>query len=115
MDDQKKDSQKQDEERGEVFSRRSFLVSLGKWSSIVIAAAAVGAGEALGSEVPKEEYGQAGGARPAREQPGPAQEADAASKQTEMMHGMWGHGCRVWGNGRRRRWGHGCRVWGNRF
>ena len=48
MDDKKKKNE-------ESLSRRSFLTSLGKWSSIVVATAVLGISEASGSEeVPKE-------------------------------------------------------------
>ena len=51
MDDKKKKNE-------ESVSRRSFLTSLGKWSSIVVATAVLGISEASGSdERPKEERG----------------------------------------------------------
>jgi hypothetical protein len=111
MDDKKKKNE-------ESVSRRSFLTSLGKWSSIVVATAVLGISEASGSdERPKEERG-----------PGAAREGipghdDAHDEAMESQWWRWrGRGCRVWGNGgalRRRGcrvWGNGgaCRVWGNR-
>ncbi len=103
------DDQKKDEKKDEILSRRSFLSSLGKWSSIVVATAAVGFSEALGSDSSKEELHEDGDPQPGRESRSFDRdpEADAAEPQ-------WWR-CRVWGNrGRRRRWwGHGCRVWGN--
>jgi hypothetical protein len=115
MDDQKKYHEEKDETRDKVVTRRSFLTSLGKWSSIVVATAAVGFSEAMGSDRPKEEFEQAGHPRSGRESlPGdPEMESDDTHPQWCRV---WGHGCRVWGHGRRRRlWGNGCRVWGNRW
>jgi hypothetical protein len=99
MDDKKKKNE-------ESVSRRSFLTSLGKWSSIVVATAVLGLSEASASdEVPKE----AGAAREGF--PG----HDGAND--ESMESQWWRRrrCRVWGNAGCRVWGNaGCRVWGNR-
>ncbi len=100
MDDKKKKNE-------ESLSRRSFLASLGKWSSIVVATAVLGISEASGSdEVPKE----AGAAREGI--PGEG----AHDESTESQWWGWRRrGCRVWGNAGCRVWGNrGCRVWGNR-
>jgi hypothetical protein len=97
MDDKKKD--KLDEE---VLSRRSFLTGLGKWSAVVVAAAAVGFSEAVGSDAPKEELRDGDELRP---------EHDGSTRPNDPdIEEQWWR-CRVWGNGHRR---HGCRVWGNK-
>ncbi len=100
MDDKKK-------KNDETVSRRSFLASLGKWSSIVVATAALGVSTASGSdEVPKE----AGAAREGM--PGP-EDAHDESVESQWWR-RWRRGCRVWGNRGCRVWGNrGCRVWGN--
>ena len=100
MDDQKKD-RKQDE----AVSRRSFLTSLGKWSSIVVATATIGLSEALGSGAPKEELQEDSDPRLGRESVTSGRDHEAEAEP------QWR--CRVWGNRGRRYWGHGCRVWGN--
>ncbi len=102
------DDQKKDEKRDEILSRRSFLSSLGKWSSIVVATAAVGFSEALASDPSKEELLEDSDPRPGRESRSSDRDLDVDAVEPQWR-------CRVWGNrGRRRRWwGHGCRVWGN--
>ncbi len=99
MDDKKKKNE-------ESLSRRSFLTSLGKWSSIVVATAVLGISEASGSdEVPKE----AGAAREGI----PGHDV-AHDESTESQWWRWRRrGCRVWGNGGGGG-NRGCRVWGNR-
>ena len=106
MDDEKKKTE-------ETVSRRSFLTSLGKWSSIVVATAVLGISEASGSdEGPRESL-----------EPGSSREVIPGQEGTpeESIESQYWH-CRVWGNhGWRRRhcrvWGNGgwrrCRVWGN--
>ena len=93
MDDKKKD--KLDEE---VLSRRSFLTGLGKWSAVVVAAAAVGFSEAVGSDAPKEELRDGDELRPEHD-------GSARPNDPDIEEQWWR--CRVWGNGHRR---HGCRV-----
>ncbi len=99
MDDKKKKNE-------ESLSRRSFLTSLGKWSSIVVATAVLGISEASASdEVPKE-------ASAAREGIPGQDGAHDESMESQWWRGRWRGGCRVWGNGGA--WGNaGCRVWGN--
>jgi hypothetical protein len=101
MDDEKKKNSEMDDTQDSGVSRRSFLTSLGKWSSIVVATAAVGISEAMGSDRPKEEFS-----------PGSGRESLPGDREMESddVNPQW---CRVWGNGRRG-WGNGCRVWGNR-
>jgi len=103
MDDKKKKNE-------ESVSRRSFLTSLGKWSSIVVATAVLGISEASGSdERPKEERGQ-GAAREGIPGHDDAHEESMASQWWRWRR----RGCRVWGNSGCRVWGNrGCRVWGN--
>ncbi len=103
MDDKKKKNE-------ESLSRRSFLTSLGKWSSIVVATAVLGISEATASdEAPKE-------ADAAREGIPGHDGAHDESMESQWWRGGrgwgWRGGCRVWGNGGA--WGNaGCRVWGN--
>jgi hypothetical protein len=99
MDDKKKKTD-------ESLSRRSFLASLGKWSSIVVATAVVGISEASGSDnAPREER------EPGSEREGIPGRGDT---QDESVESQWWR-CRVWGNRGCRVWGNrGCRVWGNR-
>jgi hypothetical protein len=123
MDDEKKKTD-------ESVSRRSFLTSLGKWSSIVVATAVLWIPEASGSvEGPKEarELGTAREGNPDDD------DGDDESTESQGRGGRgwgrggrgwgrrgwgwgWGNaGCRVWGNAGCRVWGNaGCRVWGNR-
>jgi hypothetical protein len=104
MDDEKKMNAEKDDSQETAVSRRSFLTSLGKWSSIVVATAAVGFSEALGSDRAKEEFDRTGAGGPGRESlPGDRE------MESDDMNPQW---CRVWGNGRRA-WANGCRVWGN--
>ncbi|MEW6111552.1 MAG: hypothetical protein AB1664_05425 [Thermodesulfobacteriota bacterium] len=98
MDDQNKKPEQKD-----PVSRRAFLTSLGKWSSIAVVAAVSGF-----SPIAKED----------RESGIPAEQAVGTSEgdpeAAELQHRRWwGHGCRVWGHACRV-WGHACRVWGNR-
>lgn len=111
MDDERKKDREEDESQDEVLSRRSFLTSLGKWSSIVVAAAAIGFSEAAGSDRPKEEFDEAAQPRSGRESlPG------GTDTESDDMHPQWWRRCRVWGNRGCRVWGNrGCRVWGNRW
>lgn len=102
MDDKKKKNE-------ESLSRRSFLASLGKWSSIVVATAVLGISEASASdEVPKEAGAAQGGI--------PGEGAHDESVESQWWWGRRRRGCRVWGNAGCRVWGNagGCRVWGNR-
>ncbi|HTY22234.1 MAG TPA: twin-arginine translocation signal domain-containing protein [Desulfomonilaceae bacterium] len=106
MDDQKKDKLNE-----EILSRRSFLTGLGKWSAIVVAAAAVGVSEAMGSEDPKEEPYRDDDLPPGHEASSVPNDPDSI----EPQWWRWRRGCRVWGNRGCRVWGNGgCRVWGNR-
>jgi hypothetical protein len=101
------------EKTDESVSRRSFLTSLGKWSSIVVATAVLGIPEASGSvEGPKEAR------EPGAEREGVPGNGDGPDESTEPQgwrRRVWvnggGTGCRVWANGGA---GQGCRVWGNR-
>ncbi|MGB6063739.1 MAG: hypothetical protein WBG50_02960 [Desulfomonilaceae bacterium] len=97
MDDEKK-------KKEETLSRRSFLTSLGKWSSIVVATAVLGISEASGSDEGPSESLEPGSTREGI----PNQEA-APDESTESQY--WR--CRVWGNGGGRGWRRRCRVWGN--
>jgi len=76
-----------------LVSRRAFLTSLGKWSSIAVAAAVSGlaptANEDRGSEIPPEQA---------------ARRSEGTIESAEPQ--WWRRGCRVWGNRGR--------VWGNR-
>jgi hypothetical protein len=106
MDDKKK------KKNEDSVSRRSFLTSLGKWSSIVVATAVLGISEASGSnEGPKEEQRGPGAARE-----GIPGHDDAHEESVESQWWWRRRGCRVWGNRGCRVWGNGggCRVWGNR-
>jgi hypothetical protein len=91
MGDQKK-NQIEDKE----LSRRSFLLGLGKWSSIVVATVAAG--------IPR--------TAAAKEDPEAQREhlPGLAGEEGDSMEAnrWWGRRCRVWGNRA------GCRVWGNR-
>ncbi len=117
MDDDKKNNSNE-----EVLSRRSFLTGLGKWSAIVVAAAAVGFSEAVGSETPKEELPEDDDLRPDQDASARADDPDIEEQHWWRRGRVWGNGrwrrgCRVWGNGVGCRvWGNrvGCRVWGNR-
>jgi hypothetical protein len=99
------DKKKKDEEN---VSRRSFLSSLGKWSSIVVATAVLGVSKASASdEVPKE----AGASQ--EDIPG-RPDGDHEEAVESQWWWRWRRGCRVWGNRGCRVWGNrGCRVWGN--
>ena len=101
------DDQKKDEKKDEILSRRSFLSSLGKWSSIVVATAAVGFSDALGADSSKEEFYGDSDFGPGRESRSSDRDLEADTVEPHLR-------CRVWGNRGRRWWGHGCRVWGNR-
>ncbi|MGO9569499.1 MAG: hypothetical protein ACLP5H_18365 [Desulfomonilaceae bacterium] len=102
MDDKKKKNE-------ESVSRRSFLTSLGKWSSIVVATAVLGISEASGSDEPPKEAGAAREGIPGQDV---AQDESVESQWWRWRRGL---GCRVWGNSGCRVWGNrGCRVWGNR-
>ena len=97
------------EKTDESVSRRSFLTSLGKWSSIVVVTAVLGIPEASGSvDGPKEER-EPGAAREGV--PGHSDGHDE-SAEPQWRRRIWGNGggagCRVWGNAPT------CRVWGNR-
>ncbi len=102
------DKNKKDDE---TLSRRSFLTSLGKWSSIVVATAVLGISEASGSDEGPRESLEPGATREGL----PDQEGtnDESMESQFLRCRVWGnggrrwYGCRVWGNG-------GCRVWGNR-
>lgn len=109
MDDEKKNLHEDDSQDSEV-SRRSFLTSLGKWSSIVVATAAVGLSEAKASERSKEEFDRAGLPNSGRESLPENREMESDDTHPQWCR-VWGNGCRVWGNGGRWR---RCRVWGNR-
>jgi hypothetical protein len=89
------DDQKKKPEQKERVSRRAFLTSLGKWSSIAVVAAVSGfsptANEDRESGMPPEQA---------------ASRIEGNAESAEPHRWWWGHGCRVWG--------HGCRVWGNR-
>ncbi len=99
MDDKKKKNE-------ESVSRRSFLASLGKWSSIVVATAVLGISEASASDEAPKEAGAAREGIPGRE--------DAHDESMESQWWWRRRGCRVWGNAGCRVWGNrGCRVWGN--
>jgi hypothetical protein len=104
-------NKKDDKLDEEILSRRSFLTGLGKWSAIVVAAAAVGFSEAAASEAPKEELDQEDDLRPdhdASDHPDDAQVEEQWWRCRVWGNGWRRRGCRVWGNG------HRCRVWGNR-
>lgn len=105
MDEKKKDSLNE-----EVLSRRSFLTGLGKWSAVVIAAAAVGVSKAVGSDAPKEELPEDDDFRPDHDASGRVSDPDIEEQHWWRRCRVWGNraGCRVWGNRA------GCRVWGNR-
>ena len=100
MDDEKKTD--------ESVSRRSFLTSLGKWSSIVVATAVLWIPEASGSVEGPKEAREPGTVREGN----PDDDGDDESNVPQWWRGRrwgWGNaGCRVWGNAG------GCRVWGNR-
>jgi hypothetical protein len=114
------DEKKKDKLNEEALSRRSFLTGLGKWSAVVIAAAAVGVSKAAASEAPKEELCEDDEMRP----DGAAHPHDPEVEEQWWRCRVWGNGghrhhhrCRVWGNTAGCRvWGNasGCRVWGNR-
>ncbi|MEW6531559.1 MAG: hypothetical protein AB1473_12025 [Thermodesulfobacteriota bacterium] len=87
------DDQKKKPEQKEPVSRRAFLTSLGKWSSIAVVAAVSGF-----SPTAKED----------RESGMPSEQAVDRSEGNigSAEPQWWRRGCRVWGNR--------CRVWGNR-
>jgi hypothetical protein len=98
------DGQKTGKLSEEILSRRSFLSGLGKWSAVVIAAAAFGVREA--ASAPNEELYENDDLRPDSEASSVAGGPDSVDVHRCRV---WGNraGCRVWGNA-------GCRVWGNR-